>query len=207
MKRSNLLSVVLSGTMLVLALALTLAGPAGAQSGGGNRGAAPVTVVNETLQVTGTVDATQSGTWNVGVTNSPASPVPVRNVDVPMPQPFMLLRQLTLQSINTQQFFVTVPPGKRLVIEHVSWWAGVPVGNEIIFAGLRKQEFGPMAGFLQINPPHASADSSFLIQDGAQPTRWYFEAGDDIWMSVSSKTGAANTQIQVVIAGYFVDVP
>ena len=57
------------------------------------RPATPVTVTNTPLPVTvqGTlpvsvqgkaaVDATQSGAWNVGITNSGSSPVPVRDVD------------------------------------------------------------------------------------------------------------------------------
>ena len=125
---------------LVLALAaatIPLSKPTQAQ-----QGSAPVTVVNTPLPVSlvgtgsiaGTVNAAQSGAWNVGVTtlpavqlaagttvgitgglsNTAAAPIFVRDVDEPGRNAYFAA---VCQSTETPCGGVTVPAGYRYVIE------------------------------------------------------------------------------------------
>jgi CubicO group peptidase (beta-lactamase class C family) len=63
-----------------------------------------------------------------------------------------------------------------------------------MFAALRAGQFGPPRVILAVNPPHAAASSGFTNQDGAQPVTTYFEAGDDVWPSVSHVIGIARAR-------------
>jgi hypothetical protein len=70
------------------------------------------------------------------VTNTPlpvSGTVFVRDVDNPARQPFQIGFRITMMNSGTEQVFqsITVPDGKRLVIEYVSMASGsVPVGQK-----------------------------------------------------------------------------
>src|SRR5258707_2045065 len=112
----QLLIVVLGFGLLAGLIGVSQSGPAEAA------GAAPVSVVNPPLPVTGTVNATQSGPWNVGISNAAMSPVPVRDVESP------LRREVSFGhfacAMAPGDFFCsnafTVPSGERFVIELAS---------------------------------------------------------------------------------------
>ena len=101
---------VLAGLALIVGLA-ALFTPTSTQGQGKSGNAPPardVIVVNTPLPVTGTVS----------VSNLGSNPLPVRDVDNPARQPF----QATLEEppVGAPPRVVTVPAGKRLVIEYVS---------------------------------------------------------------------------------------
>ena len=129
----------------------------------------------------------------------------VRDVDNPALQPFRGNLGYTLNSINQQALVTTVPAGKRLVIEHISWiGTGSPgSGTQIIFGSLRTSEFGAIVEHLQINPPHLSATSSLSLQDGSQSGPVYFEPGEEVWLSVSKSNGGF-ADIRVNLYGYYI---
>jgi hypothetical protein len=92
-----------------------------------------VTVINtagQPVPVNGSVAATQSGSWTVGINgtpsitiaNTPSAPVPIQNVDEYGRQPFQQFVSIDIPdgSISGDSDTFTVPVGKRLVIEHVS---------------------------------------------------------------------------------------
>ena len=128
----------------------------------------------------------------------------VRDVDTPALSPFRFGVQYSLTAINEQRLLTTVPPGKRLVIEYISWWGYSAVGTELVYGGLRVGQFGPNSVMLQVNPPHASATpGSFTIQDGSQVVKAYFEAGEEVWASVSKSAGGA-ASIEIRVHGHLV---
>src|SRR5262245_51844829 len=134
-------AVSLSTVALAVTLALTpqhtsAAAPASSQ----------VQVVNTSAQpvpVNGTVGATQSGAWNVGINgtptvtigNAPTAPIPTRNVDEYDRQPFQqsIAVQLMAGEQSDISSTITVPAGKRLVIENVAGQVVVPPGQLPIF--------------------------------------------------------------------------
>jgi hypothetical protein len=127
----------------------------------------------------------------------------VRDIDTPALAPYRATVEFSLCCINDQRRLITVPVGKRLVLEHISYYSAGQTGDELIFGAFRNGQFGPMVVNFEIRPPHASAASGFTIQDGAMPVKAYFEPGDDVWLSVSHNSGVSRT-IQVQVNGYFV---
>jgi len=95
--------------------------------------------------VSGTVAATQSGNWSVGVINSSTSPVPVN--DVTKLQTF-ILRGTGANLLNQ------VPQGKIYIIEHWNVRCSVGATGSMTSANLR------VAGF---------ADSTLSVEDYAVP--------------------------------------
>jgi len=113
--------------------------------------------------VTGTVAATQSGTWNVGIngtvpvsgtvavsslpavtvsgltsvgiTNTSATPVFVRDTDNPAKQPFVSSCSINLSTAVTCSF-TSVPTSKELVIEMFTAFIGMNSGDRPISAEL-----------------------------------------------------------------------
>jgi hypothetical protein len=130
----------------------------------------------------------------------------VRDVDSPALQPFRSHIDVNFTFTNEQRLVTTVPAGKRLVIEHVSYSATMPVGTQVVFGGIRSPEFGTFWQILGINPPHTSASPSFVLQDGAQPIRQYFEPNEEVWLSVSTSNSVPGRSIQVIVSGYFVNL-
>lgn len=128
----------------------------------------------------------------------------VRNVDTPALQPFQSTVVLNFAFVNEQQLVLTVPAGKRLVIDNISYSATMPVGTQLIFGALRVSEFGTFRQFLEISPPHISASPSFILQDRSAPARVYFEAGEEVWLSLSTSSGAANRSMRTTLSGYFI---
>ena len=139
--RNRLIAVATLGVLVVIG-SLMNSHSATAQPGTAppkSSGSAPVTIVSPiplpitgSTTVSGAVAATQSGTWNVGITgNSGANPVLVRDVDNPARRPFQIMlcgggkngvsfcNLPVLGAPGAPSAFV-VPPGQQLVLRFVS---------------------------------------------------------------------------------------
>jgi hypothetical protein len=127
----------------------------------------------------------------------------VRDVDTPALQPFRASVEYSLAFINDQRLITTVPAGKRLVIDYISWTATNPTGQQLVFAGLRTSQFGTFVSHLQVNPPHISATGALVLQDGSLPVQIYFEPGEEVWISASKSAGGFST-FQIDVHGHFV---
>ena len=153
------------------------------------------------LPISGTV--TVQGESSVTVVNPSTQPVPVRNVDDPRREPVQFGNVATGYSGGFGAVeFVTVPAGKRLVIEHASAW--VNVGS----AG------GLLAASLSTSPTQVNQLPCSLIGQNALnflhactgPTRHYVEAGQTLrfaFETLSSSTGF----FRAFVAGYYETVP
>lgn len=128
----------------------------------------------------------------------------VRNVDNPDAAPFSGQLQFDFTHLNEQRLLTTVPAGKRLVIDHISYESGASTGDELVFAALRTGQLGPMALILQVNPPHAAATAGFTLQDGSQPVKTYFEAGQEVWLTASHNTGTLSRDFTMTVTGHYV---
>jgi hypothetical protein len=126
----------------------------------------------------------------------------VRDVDTPALQPFRMQTTYILTALNTQQLVTTVPAGKRLVIEYISWNASNTGSTQIVFAALRSAQFGAIQQNFQINSPHISVTPGFTLQDGTMPVRVYFEAGEEVWATVSGNNTGSN--ISINLQGYII---
>jgi hypothetical protein len=132
-------------------------------------------------------------------------PALVRDVDTPALKPFRAATSLSVdQYLNEQVLVTTVPAGQRLVIETISWSAGVMGDGQLIFGGLRSGQFGPVYCYLPINPRHASAGGNGVyLQDGSVSVKLYFEAGEQVWFTASRQNNVS-VYVDVAVQGYFV---
>jgi hypothetical protein len=130
-------------------------------------------------------------------------PALVRDVDTAALQPFRSGVDIPINSINTQALITTVPAGKRLIIDNISYFGSSEIGTQLIFAALRAGQFGSLEQVLPISPPHVSASPSFQIQEGSVLTQVYFEAGEEVWLSVSKNAGGG-ANINVRVNGHFI---
>lgn len=145
-----------------------------------------------------------TGLLPADVASAQARPAMVRDVDAPALTPFRTGVTFSITGVNSSRLLTTVPVGKRLVIEHISYWGFSSTGTTFVFAALRTGEFGPMRSILEIRPPHASATSSFTIQDASLPVKAYFEAGEQVWVTVSKSSGSGDASIEVTVQGHLV---
>jgi hypothetical protein len=118
-------------------------------------------------------------------------------------QPFRGGVDYNLAAVNDQRLLTTVPAGKRLVIEHLSFWSYGQTGDELTFGALRTGQRGAYQMFFEIHPVHTSATGSLTLQDGSQPVTAYFEAGEEVWVSVSHSTPSAR-HVEVRVQGQYV---
>jgi hypothetical protein len=130
----------------------------------------------------------------------------VRDVDTPALQPFRSTVDIDFTGGTEQRLVTTVPAGKRLVIQNISYTAGTPTGTQLVFGGLRLAEFGTFTEFIKINPAHISPNPNFVLHDGSQPTTVYFEPGEPVWLSVATSSAAAGGSMRVTFSGYFVNL-
>src|SRR6266568_3412190 len=89
---------------------------------------------------------------NVMVVNTPASPVPVRDVDNPARQPFQaqVVGGFADGAATTGDIpITTVPAGKLLVIEHVSVFGRMLPGQKMVRATIQTGDFST---YLRISP-------------------------------------------------------
>ena len=129
-----------------------------------------------------------AGTFLTDEASAQIRPAYVRDVDTPALTPFKACVEASGSTLNNQTLLTTVPAGKRLVIEYISYWSSSGPSDQLVWGSLRVSQYGPYRVFLEIHQPHASADPSFMIQDGSQPVKVYFEAGEEVWVSASHNT-------------------
>lgn len=196
---------VIVGGILLLALSLSFAhvNPVDGAPPGPS-----VTVVNTPLPVTlqgtssisGTVAATQSGTWNVGITGSPN--VNVMNTPLPIAE---TARKAVNHSFVCSSTAVgcgegaateyVVPTGYQLVIDYASIAASnLPVGD---------------AAVLNIVTTVNSVFASFQVPQ-SQMVKLYADAGTTVQLSAdraSNVGGGPNTSYFVSFTGHLVPLP
>jgi hypothetical protein len=191
---------------------------------GHGAGSAPVTVVNTPLPVTGTttvsgtVNATQSGAWNVGITGTPMVSVTnankslllVRDVDNPALQPFVfdLCAPITpagpcpSNSFTIPSTTATGQPVQRFVVEYVSGGCGLGIGSFFDHIAVVTSVNGT-GGTYQVIPTLAGQESPINVYSFAQQLRGYADAGTDARLDVST-TGAGFPQCTATVSGYLV---
>jgi len=106
-----------------------------------NTTAQPVpTVATGTTTVAGTVAATQSGPWNVGISGTAVvkivqpvtSPIPVAVINEGARIPFQKQVHISTDITGSGSAVISVPAGWRLVIEHINGFAYVGQKDDII---------------------------------------------------------------------------
>lgn len=118
-------------------------------------------------------------------------------------KPFQTVVSITQQQgvAISQANVVTVPAGKRLVIEFVNYTGQVPSGQRVVAFNL--VTFGAGYSFL-VNEQPAMANGDVIFR-AAQQLRLYVE-NSAVGMIVVRSSAAGTATYQVAISGYFEDV-
>jgi hypothetical protein len=161
-----------------------------------------------------TVQSQQSGAWNVGITGTPtvnvesttANPVWVRDVnDARQPYLSQTFADFTAGAATASGTFSVVPPGKRLVVEHVSVYGGIPAGQKL-FALITRENNTNHAVVLhpQANFPAFGGSDQFVA---SEEMKLYFDAGTTPGAFANRNSTIGSGSLIFAISGYLVDMP
>lgn len=164
-----------------------------------------VTVTNTPLPVTGTLSGSVTG--SVSVTNTAASPVPVRDVASAATRPIQFVLcssgggagQGICGSVPSN---VVLPPDRRMVIEYVS--GGCTDSSDV--ALVQVFVFTSVNGVVLAHRVHLEANPlDKRFPDVAQQTRLYADAGSSVGMEAQvNGTDASFAQCVLNVSGYTV---
>jgi hypothetical protein len=126
----------------------------------------------------------------VPVEVSNADPIQVRDTGMAARQVFRFSGTLHLTDFTGELPVVTVPDGKRLVVEQISWRCGTGGLSEVTSADLRGTLGSVTHRYMfKINPPHNGYNEANPVQDGSEQIRAYFEAGEQVKTARSADCG------------------
>jgi hypothetical protein len=159
--------------------------------------------------VGGSVSVT--GTPNVKVTNTASNPVPTRDVDNPAQQPFQQDSVLSTPDglLGADDTF-TVPDGKRLVIEFVSFQGSWPAGQATtrLFIGVCNSGGGTcQTRFFFAAISQGPDFGGAALFTASSPTRLYADPGTEVTVSVRRNAATGEGLANVALSGYLVNVP
>jgi len=188
-----------------------------------------VNVVN-----TPTVNAQQSGIWNVGISGTPmvgidnahntvtvddSSPISVREMNTPAFQPYQVAATLNLNAAEfSKTVFIDIPAGKIFVIEFASVEACVPVGQTLQFAEVLVSGPGQILGLPPTEftasyqvPISSKGTDPFACGDrfaGSQPMTLYVKPGPNQLRFFVQRNASTNSALIVMtVSGHLVDTP
>jgi hypothetical protein len=167
-----------------------------------------VTIVNPLpLPVTGSVSLTPGGTVTIG--NTVNNPVPVRNVDSAREIFQSATPTLQINQGFVQTMVVTVPTGKRLVIEHVSAFISLTEQSGLNGVSIYKGTSGEVADFLPCSPMGQSPNGLNNSFACSVQTRFHAGPGETVSFSVvTAETPFGGTgRAKGFLSGYFVPAP
>jgi hypothetical protein len=155
--------------------------------------------------------APPGGTSNVNVVNTPT----VKDADNPARQPFHASAYVGFSngSASATATITTVPAGKRLIIEHVSVYGQMLVGQTMRRAAigtslLNYNDGGYVFDDLTVSPQGSDGVKDYFV--ASQDVRLYADPGTQVLgTAIRNSTAGANpdTAVQFSISGYLVDVP
>jgi hypothetical protein len=146
---------------------------------------------------------------NVQVINSDTAPVQTQDVDNPAFQPFQLKQEFSyLEGTLGRAASVSVPPGKRLVIEFISVFAILPTGQNPTTNWIQVTNINGISVnhyFSASFQGNYSATENIFV--GSTPTRLYCNPGStfQIFFRRNKDTGAGLAFVS--LSGYYVNVP
>lgn len=155
--------------------------------------------VANTVGVTGTV-AVSSGNMTVG--NSPAAPVPVRDVDNPTRQPFTFQQIIEIPpDVIIGRVTFTVPENKRLVIEQVS----VRDIEDRAVESEVEAEVHTSTGGQEFRYYFPATPSVYWV--ASSQVRCYADAGTTVLVGVVRDPGVLGAEVEFNVSGYLVNMP
>jgi len=152
--------------------------------------------------------ATQTAHAVVAALVQVVNTVGVQDIDNPARAPYGQFFETEWTPIQTDVLVTTVPAGKRLVIEYISYLTSSHGTDEFAGGFIRKGFYETNAAIvLEVHPPHASFNlGDSTQQDGSQMVKAYFDPGTEIWLRVFHTTNNMRALL-LTLNGYYVNVP
>lgn len=217
--------------LAVLVGSLVLTGSHGSQAQGRGQSIKPetktpdeVVIVNTTAQpvptaaqgttnIAGTVQAQQSGDWNVGISGTPTvtlapdtlvdtNTLVVADLDNPSRQtPFGKQVIVSLGDLGQKSESFLTPANKRITIEHVSARGAVPAGQSVQF---EVQFFSTSAlmehSLLPMNTGDSGVGTNFFV--ASQPMKVYLEPSTLVIVTARRFGGSGFANFEFSFSGY-----
>ena len=216
----------LIGLIALLAIANVITPHLSYGSSGPSAAAPSAQTQNVSVVNTPTVNAQQSGTWNVGidgahntVTVNDSNPVSVREKNIPAWQPYQVAANINLNDAEaTKTVFVDIPAGKIFVIEFASVIGCVPAGQtlqiaEVVTSG-PGQIVGDVPGVFAASyqiPITGRGTDPFACGDrfvGSEQTTLYVKPGPgQLRFFVQRSASTSSAGITMTVSGHLVDTP
>jgi hypothetical protein len=165
-------------------------------------------VLTMTLIGSGSVGAFETN--DVRVINTKSEPVPTEDISDARREPLQAARNVLMNAgsnVTPLLDIVTVPSGKRLVIEQVSMIGQVPPGKVVPTFCLITVASG--GGFqhdflVNVQPPAVNGDALFRA---SQQVRLYADPGTPVRTTFVRSSPSGKATFSVTLSGYLVDVP
>ena len=160
-------------------------------------------VREQNLDANGLVRVHEQGTARVSVVNSP-------EVRVAATDPYQRTVSASNSTDQVENLQLSVPAGKRLVVQYVSVFAEVPVG-QTASAAITGQGLGNQAvsSTIRLAMPRSSTfgDAAFLI--GSQEVTLYAGpgSGSTLFAAIARSSEEGTWDAQLTVSGYLVDLP
>jgi hypothetical protein len=146
---------------------------------------------------------------DVRVVNTASRPANVRDVDDFARQPFQkeIIANLVPGADEVQEFVpITIPPGKRFVMEHASATGFVPAGQKLrMFVVTRLNS--ELTSHALVATPQGAFEGGRDVFTASQPIRLYAGTDDFIKVVAERNSTAVNGFVFFSVSGYLVDVP
>ena len=160
--------------------------------------------VQGSLGVSGTVAATQSGSWNVGITGTPnvqvVNPATAPQFFINLNDPGRIAYQRSVLSVAFPITFGPVPANHRLVVEHISGeltFTATPLLNSIqIQSGLGNNLLSEFS-----TPILSNAAFSFFDQ----PVHFYVDQNQTFNVTPSACCSVSANEVMFTVTGYLLD--
>jgi hypothetical protein len=209
----NYLAAMAAAALLALILSLSnsnnvsaqLSAPDNVKVVNTSREPVPTTVQNAVKLATDNIVGINPSSNTVQVGNSESNPALVRNVEDAR-QPFQQMLDFDFADGQiTRSVSLSIPSGKRLVIEYASASLGVGQGQAIVHIEINTTVEGVSAGHFLMAASQGTGAGGNGVFGASQQMRVY--ADDGLFVNVQRNNGSGTAGGRVTLSGYLVDLP
>lgn len=130
----------------------------------------------------------------------------VKDVDSPASQPFAAASSPSFSGLTATGTLMTVPAGKRAVVEHFSCIDFLDAANNFVRMELSYTLGGTLRQHQFIHTPvGASLASGINVWSLSQPVRLYADAGTAIQVRAIRRSSTGSAGIECYVSGFYVD--
>lgn len=131
----------------------------------------------------------------------------VKDVDNPARQPFAAGAFPSFSGRLAAESFLTVPAGKRGVIEHVSCVNVLDASNNFVRLQVDVTTDGNLNSHQFVHSNVGPSIGDLEVWSFSQPVRVYADPGTEVELNVFRRVGTGSGNVECYISGHYVDLP